>query len=208
MAMQSNEATPAALYSGAAAGLLEFLDYARAKGILARKTADAYKSASSLALSIDGEGWENIEVRNVDVGQQLDRYIRLRGQKASPQTLATYRRRVAKAIELYLDFLDNPTGFRGSSGRPRPGGATARRPPATPASQQASRHPRPREIPIAEPSELLTYPFPLRAGGMAYLQLPRELTHADVKRLCSFLESLAIDTETGSARDERPGPAG
>jgi hypothetical protein len=175
--MQSNEATPAALYSGTAAGLLEFLDYARAKGILARKTAEAYKSASSLALSIDGEGWENAEVRSIDIDQQLDRYIRLRGQKASPETLATYRGRVGKAIQLYVDFLDNPTGFRG-----------------------------PREVASAEPSELLTYPFPLRAGGMAYLQLPRELTHADVKRLSSFLESLAIDMDPGPANDAGPGP--
>ena len=204
--MQSNEATSAGLYSGTAAGLLEFLDYARAKGILARKTAEAYKSASSLALSIDGQGWENAEVRNIHIDQQLDRYIRLRGQKASPQTLATYRGRVGKAIQLYVDFLDNPTGFRGPSARSRPGGTSVRRPPATPAAKPTSQLPRLREVPSAEPSELLTYPFPLRAGGMAYLQLPRELNHADVKRLSSFLESLAIDSDPGPATDAGPGP--
>jgi len=204
--MQSNEATPAALYSGNAAGLLEFLDYARAKGILARKTAEAYKSASSLALSIEGDGWENAEVRNIDSDHQLDRYIRLRGQTASPQTLATYRGRLGKAIQLYVDFLDNPTGFRGPTARSRPGGTSARRTPATTA-KQTGQLPRPGEVPSAEPSELLTYPFPLRAGGMAYLQLPRELTHADVRRLSSFLESLAIDTNPGPASDAGLSPS-
>jgi hypothetical protein len=197
--MPSNEATPAALYAGTAKGLLDFLDYARSKGILARKTAEAYKSASSLALSIDGDGWENADLRGLDLDQQLDRYIRLRGQKASPQTLATYRRRVGKAIELYLDFLANPTAFRAPTARPRITAPSARRQPVATTVKQADQPSRAREVSAAEPTELLTYPFPLRGGGMAYLQLPRDLTHADATRLSSFLESLAIDSKTGSA---------
>jgi hypothetical protein len=205
--MESNEGSPAALYSGTAKGLLEFLDYARVKGMLARKTSESYKSASSLVLAIDGAGWENIEVRGLDLDQQLDRYIRLRGAKASPQTLGTYGQRVRSAIELYRDFLDNPTGFRGPSARPRPGSTAVRRSPATETGQQAAPHASTRVISSAEPSDLVTYPFPLRTGGMAYLQLPRELTHSDVRRLCSFLESLAIDvvSETTSPPGDGPG---
>lgn len=206
--MQSNEPTPAALYAGTAKGLLDFLDYAQARGILARKTSEAYKSASSLVLSIDGEGWESIEVRGVDLDQQLDRYIRLRGGKASPQTLGTYRQRVGKAIDLYKDFLDNPTGFRGPSARPRAAGTATRRSPETAPRQQATHHSPAAEITSPTPSDLVTYPFPLRTGGMAYLQLPRELTRSEVKRLCSFLESLAIDPEATSAPAARPGGAG
>ncbi len=191
--MQSSESTPAALYGGTGKGLLEFLDYVGAKGILARKTAEAYKSASSLVLSIEGEGWENIEVLSLDIDQQLDRYIRLRGGRASPKTLATYRHRVSKAVELYRDFVNNPTGFRGPSPRSRHLGTIPRLPASSPAGKPANQISHKREAAAPNLTELVTYPFPLRSGGMAFLQLPRELTRSEVRRLCALLESLAID---------------
>ena len=198
--MESEETTSANLYEGTAAGLLEFLDYARAKGILARKTADAYKSASSLVLSIEGEGWEATDLRNVDLDQQVNRYIRLRGQKASPQTLATYHQRVATAIDLYLDFLGNPAGFRGPAGRPRQAVGGGRRETGPSVSNPPTQQPaRGRKATV-----LVTYPFPLRSGAMAYLQLPRQLSEADVKRLSTFLQSLAIDGDDTTASQREP----
>jgi hypothetical protein len=203
--MESDETTSATLYEGTAAALLEFLDYARAKGILARKTADAYKSASSLVLSIEGEGWEATDLRNVDLDQQVNRYIRLRGQKASPQTLATYRQRVAKAIDLYLDFLGNPAGFRGPAGRPRKAVGGGRRQNGPSVSNRPTQQPaHGREATVVEPADLITYPFPLRSGAMAYLQLPRQLSEADVKRLSTFLQSLAIDGDDTAASQREP----
>lgn len=203
--MESEETTSANLYEGTAAALLEFLDYARAKGILARKTAEAYKSASSLVLSIEGEGWEATDLRNVDLDQQVNRYIRLRGQKASPQTLATYRQRVAKAIDLYLDFLGNPAGFRGPAGRPRKAVGGDRRQNGPSVSNRPTQQPaRGREATVVEPADLVTYPFPLRSGAMAYLQLPRQLSEADVKRLSTFLQSLAIDGDDTAASQREP----
>jgi hypothetical protein len=200
--MSSSEGTSSALYDGRAKGLVEFLEYVRAKGILAGQTAEAYKSACTRVLAIDGADWATTDVRILDVERQVERYIRLRGASASPTSLATYRQRVKAAINLYRTFLDNPTAFRGPTPR-RPGGTARSRPkeretkvaPAAPTSEPAPRQ-------VGEPdaaSSLVTYPFPMRSGAMIYLQLPRNLPRSEVKRLCAFLESLAIDPPDGDA---------
>jgi hypothetical protein len=188
------------LYSGTANGLMEFLDYAKAKGILAQRTANAYKSACSLLLAIDGEGWQEIDVRALDVDRQMDRYVRLRGGSAKPETLSTYRQRVLAAIGLYQSYLVSPTAFRGPAAKPR--SSMGRR--KTEGVTTNERRPEPEE-PTATPgpsrivdSTLLTYPFPLRSGQMAYLQLPRNVPPSDVRRLCAFLESLAIESSDDS----------
>jgi hypothetical protein len=187
------EGRSSVMYEGAARGLLEFLEYVKAKGMLAARTADAYKWACSRVLGIDG-GWEELDVRALDVEHQMERYVRLHGASASPASLTTYGSRVRAAIELYRTFLDNPTGFRGRSAKPRVSGASVRmqqrieKPPQKAAAVQVP----PRDPPEATLS-LVTYPFPLRSGMLAYLQLPRDISVSDVRRLCGFLESLAID---------------
>ncbi len=43
------------------------------------------------------------------------------------------------------------------------------------------------------PTDLVQYPFPLRAGVMAYLSLPRDLQRGEAQRIAAFVASLAID---------------
>jgi hypothetical protein len=200
--MQPDEEISSSLFSGKAQGLIEFLGYVKSKGILAGRTADAYKSACSLVLSIDGDGWEKSDVRGLDVDLQMQRYIRLRGASAKPASLTTYRHRVQAAIDLYRTFLDNPAGFRGSSAR-RPS-ASRRRGDEPASSAPAPDGPPSPRTSSPEGSALVTYPFPLRSGAMAYLQLPRDLPSSDAKRLCAFLDSLAID----SSAETSPGATG
>lgn len=40
---------------------------------------------------------------------------------------------------------------------------------------------------------VITYPFPLRDGVLASIQLPADLTRKESKRLAAFIESLAVD---------------
>jgi hypothetical protein len=189
-----------ALYSGKSEGLLEFLEYLKAKGVLAGNTADAYKYACSRVLAIDGPDWMSTDVRGLDVELQMDRYIRLRGASAKPASLTTYRQRVEAAIELYRTFLDNPAGFRSpatkhrsrpTSGRPAGvrGADRSEKPETTRRNEERSE----RAAPADPGVNLVTYPFPLRSGVMVYFQLPRDLPASEAKRMCAFLESLAID---------------
>jgi hypothetical protein len=198
---ESEVGVSSSLYDGRAKGLLEFLEYVGDKGLLARQTARSYRSACSMVLAIDGQGWEETDVRDLDVGHQIERFIRVGGSSAKPATLAIYEQRVRSAIDLYREFLDSPVTFRGRTGK-RPAAPRREVPeqrpqrPATPSSEAA-------RLLSTESATLVTYPFPLRTGAMAYLQLPRDLHRSDVKRLCGFLENLAIDAAADAAADSR-----
>jgi hypothetical protein len=55
--------------------------------------------------------------------------------------------------------------------------------------------------------ELKVYPFPLRPGQFAYLELPPDLTRLEVERLAAFLLALAKKEQplfTASVLDEVP----
>lgn len=174
------------IQQGTGAGLLEFLSWMGDKGLMNPRTAGAYKSACTKVLEIDAD-WLTTDVKALDVSAQIDRFARLNGPRYTPGSLMTYGQRFRSAVETYLDYLKSPAAFRGKPVAP-PKKAVDRR------SQDPQRPDRPSS---AEPSrvhaDLVTYPFPLRSGGMAYLQLPRELSGQEAKRLCAFVHSLAMD---------------
>ncbi len=187
------------LHSGTAAGLLRFLGYSAEKGLINATTAGARRSACTKVLEIDGPNWRQQSIVEIDAEDQLDRFSRKSGGKYSPGSLATYGQRFRDAVSDYTQFLANPTGYRGRKPRTRaraasgqgaaPSGGSTRSPrPTTPAQ------PAPRD------AGLITYPFPLASGALGYVQLPRELTPADIERLCHFVRSLAIEDPSGAAR--------
>lgn len=192
------------LHSGTAAGLLRFLGYSAEKGLINATTASARRSACTKVLEIDGPNWREQSIGDIDVDDQLNQFSRKAGGKYSPGSLATYGQRFRDAVTDYAQFLANPTGYRGPKPRTRSratsdqtaapsGGRTRSSRPITPA-RQASRD-----------AGLITYPFPLASGALGYVQLPRELTPADIERLCHFVRSLAIDDSSGA--DGASGPS-
>jgi hypothetical protein len=145
-------------------------------------------------LEIEGEGWEQIDARSVSVDDQLDRFQRLKAMSYKGDSLETYKSRFRKAIQMYTAFLE--------------GGAQAlkgiikerdRRPPeakrATNGEGRARQKIDTAEVDAASPAttKLINYPFPLRGGVMAYLQLPADLSKADAQRLAAHIDTLAID---------------
>lgn len=181
------------LHSGTVAGLLQFLEYAGEKGLLHPTTAGARRSACIKVLEIDGAGWRDQKVADIDPESQFDRFSRKSGSKYSPGSLATYGQRFRDAMSQYEDFLANPTGFKGQP--PRQVAKRKATPGAKPSKKVAGAG-----APTAPPrsEELITYPFPLETGVLGYVQLPREISGDDVERLCDFVRSLAL-------RPRRPG---
>ncbi|MGB6455394.1 MAG: hypothetical protein WBH47_13010 [Streptosporangiaceae bacterium] len=189
--------------SGTADGLIAFLDWAARTGELSANTAAAYKTAVTRVLEIDGEAWTDTSIREIDVSRQMDRFTRLRASRYNPTSLRTYGNRLSAAVTHYLKYLDDPATFRAAHpGTPRAKvsdkakvarnttpdrSGPASRPDIT--STGASR---------AASGDLVQYPFPLRAGVMAYLSLPRDLSRTEAQRIAAFVASLAIDP-AGSA---------
>jgi hypothetical protein len=169
--------------------LVDHWSWAAEKGVMNRNTAAGLRAACVQVLSVLEEG-ENDDIAKLDVEALLTRFQNLRKQRFKPQVLETYKRRFRKAVSSYLEYLENPGGWkptnqerftaqdrarRASIGRPQTapgGGATAIR-----------------VVAVGE----VEYPFPLRPGVMARLILPVDLTSDEVTRIQNFVAMLVVD---------------
>jgi hypothetical protein len=187
---------------GSAAGLLAFMEYLKEKGLMPARTADAWRSAAQAVLAVDGEGWAETDLRSLDLESQFQRFANIRGAKYTPASLRTYRQRFRDAVSMYLDYLSNPTGFkpRGSVTRRASGGSSSPKPDEKAVAETAAQWlsgVEKRDEPAGSAPKLLTYPFPMSGGELAYLQLPVHVSASDVERLCSFIRSIALDRFDG-----------
>lgn len=191
---------------GTGEGLVEFFEYLGERGLMNKATAGARKTAATKVLGID-EGWEDTDLRALDLDEQVERFMRLEKQNYKPNSLAVYASRFKSAVEEYLNYLANPSSFKApssSTGNGDKANARGASKASTTTSQtplQASEDVRgtggtesPAPPATQSPQhKLITYPFPLRGSGtMAYLQLPPDLRADEASRLAKFLESLAI----------------
>ena len=164
-----------------------------------RNTAGGLRSACSRVLEALGDGWEQINIAELDVEETLVRFQNLKKKDFLPQVLEEYKQRFRKAVRSYLDYLENPgtwkpaaqekpTGSqRNSRGRKSSGLSFA---PPMP-SQTSSRH----------GADEIEYPFPLRPGVMARLILPKDLSRDDVSRLSAFMGMLVVANQ-GDSREK------
>lgn len=200
------ETTPAA--STTASDLMRFLDWARDKGEMKANTAHALKAASKAVLEVAGDGdLGGVDVRTLDLDTVFRRFENLpAGMNLSSGSLRAYKQRVAQAIELFLAWSADRTGWRQAAGRtpkPSPNGKPKPKatkhgaaPRPTPPAHEEPAPPAP--PPGPEPrGRLVDYPFPLREGLMVRLFLPADLKRAEVRRLNAYMTTLAADGEEG-----------
>lgn len=176
--------------------LVEFWKAAAEKGLMNPNTANSLRAASHQILGIE-KGWENLDIRAINVDDLTHRFQNKRHGDFKPKSLETYKKRFSQAVTEFLAYANDPSSWkapslerRGRKGKKTPvsgnGGeiltSTPERPPVTPTLV----------------SGLVEYPFPLREGRFAYLRLPVDLRLAEVKRLTAYLTTLAVDSETAA----------
>ncbi len=180
------ESSVSQMQEGTGTGLIEFLDWAGTKGLMKPPTASGYRSAVIAVLGIDDDG-ESLDIRTLDVDDQLLRFTRRSGNRYTPSSLNAYTTRFRKAIEMYRRWLDDPSGRIVVRERRSVPKKLESEPP------QPDNHTVQDIMPPLDDEDILRYPFPLRSGRTAYLYLPRELPSADIRRMTAFIQSLAID---------------
>jgi hypothetical protein len=184
------------MMSGTGEGLIAFLEWTAERGVLNRKTADAQRTAATRILDIEANPL-GVDISTLDVEDLLDRFARLRSGNYSPDSLATYQSRFRRAVDMYLEYLQDPADFRPPKRkvvvRRKPGAKSSTATPA-PARSSSVTFPELHAALSAGGDEVIQYPFPLQSGHTAYLHLPRQLGKSDVDRLIRFLQSLVIDS--------------
>jgi hypothetical protein len=121
-----------------------------------------------------------------------------------------YRRRVGRAIEEFVRWMEDPGSYAFRS-PPRATKADARRrPEAAPASSPSLVRPRPSGPGPSGPAPArpdgIALEYPLRPDLLAQVVVPRDLTVEEARRMGAFLVTLAVDFKPSSS-GERHAPA-
>jgi hypothetical protein len=189
--------------SGNAKGLMTFMDFMVAKGYGTPGAIEPWKSAAKQVFStVEGEGFEEADVRTFDIDEYLSRFENMSIGKYSAGSLRAYRGRFRKAVEAYRSYLADPNWkptLRRSRNAAGNGGSTKAAPKAA-AKKGARPAPKADDAARVEGS-LITYPFPLKSGQMAQLHLPTQLDREDAERLTHFIRALVFE----QARRLNPG---
>lgn len=182
------------------------------KHLVNENTAGALRAACTKVLGVFGDDWKGVDVRSLDVDDVLLRFQNKHHKDLTPQSLATYQSRFKTALNGYLEYLENPSGWRPKASkakvspvRPRPDAVSpSRSATVSPAEDNGDAD----DGNFSVPADTLTHRFPLSDGSLATLVLPVQLRKADVRRLTAFLDALAFEDDAGSApRALMPGPS-
>lgn len=179
--------------TGTGTGLLAFLNFMVDKGYATQGAMTPLMTASRRILStVEGEDLSAVGVKNLDVDACCDRFETLTQGQYSAGSLPAYRQRFHRAIDYYRAYLADPNwrpprSRRGSSkGRSQNLVEEKRSTPlVTRPSTDKGREP-------LRSAELISYPFPLKSGEVAQLQLPARLDSDDVDRLAQFIRALVL----------------
>lgn len=172
-------------------GLIDFVNYASDKHLMNGNTAGALRAAAREVLSaVEPEGWEELNLRTVDVEDFGTRFERARAGKLKPESLLVYKSRFRNVVQMYLDYLESPGTWRYKAERP----ASARKKPTPVVGLHGATGTMESQATTGGGKAMnVEYPFPLRPGLLVKLNLPTDLTKAEAKRLAGFIDSLALE---------------
>jgi len=173
------------------AALARFIEFVVAKGLVHPATAQGWRVATAKVLE-ELSPAEEADVRTIDVELTFKAFLNRYPGRLSPASVGEYRRRVHRAIEEFVRWMEDPGGyaFRAPA---RPAKADIRRrldagaPPAPPSRPRAA------DQPAASESPSMSLDYPIRSDLLAQVVVPRDLTVEEAHRMGAFLETLAID---------------
>ena len=183
------------LGSGTAQACLDFQDFMIRKGYGTTGSIQPWKSAAKQVFTaVEGEDFAQLDIRTLDIDEYLTRFENRSMGKYSADSLAAYRSRFRKAVESYRSYLADPNWKPKQRASPRrangdSGDAKKARPSREAVRETTSEH---GSYPPTQAS-MITYPFPLKSGQMAQLQLPTQLDKDDVERMTHFLRALVFE---------------
>jgi hypothetical protein len=192
----------ATMGSGTTAGALHYLDFLSTKGYMVPGAIAALKTAFIKVFSTVGEeGWENIQIRDVNVDDYMKRFGNMTHGKYNAKSLIDYKSRVNKVVGWYLEFLSKPgwtppVKLRKRAHSTKNNIAAAISGDNTDAAESTTvftpSEPQTVPTPTTKPN-LVAFPFPLSNGVLASLYLPTTISATDAKRIARFVETLVIE---------------
>ena len=179
-----------------ARALVDHWGWAAQKGLMNRKTAEAYAGACRGVLRVQ-DGWENLDVETLDIDDFLRRFKQLRSMDFSPNSLRDYETRFRRAIGSFRKYLDDPAGWRFPSRVSSSHGSARMR--RTSDSGESAIVRQATDVSDKTPAgHVQEYFYPFRPDVLATLVIPRDATTAELNRLVAWARTLAVDYEPQS----------
>lgn len=173
------------------AALARFIEFVVAKGLVHPATAQGWRVATTKVLeelSLEALA----DVRRIDVESTFKQFLNRYPGRLSPASVGEYRRRVGRAIEEFVRWMEDP-GLYAFRPPPRAPKADSRRrldPPPLTTSDPVRARPAATAQAAREGIELA---YPLRPDLLAQVVVPRDLTVEEARRMGAFLVTLAVD---------------
>lgn len=173
------------------ADLLDFLEHASDRGLMPAATATALAVATRNVLGILDEA-ESRDIRGLDLEAVARRFANKRARDFNPSSLKEYGRRVHKAVNLFLQWREDPANFtvktratvntrkKDNFGRPEP-------------DQSESTRSQAPDVSVSQADRGYQSAFPIRPGTVVTVtNIPADLTPAEAERLAAFVRMLAV----------------
>lgn len=168
--------------------LLDFLDHAGDRGLMPTATSQALAVASRKVLGILGEH-EQRDLSQLDLEAVIKRFNNKRARDFSPSSLKEYGRRVHRAVELFLQWREDPANF---SIKTRAGSTTRKQEKGAERNEIGTKEARPEPVPVLR-ADTYQSSLPVRPGVIVTLfNVPYDLTSAEAERLANFVRMLAV----------------
>ena len=169
---------------------IEFQDYLADKGLMARPTAMARKTAVAKVLSVLSEV-DSQDVTGLDLDDVIRRFHNLQGKGYTPDSLNTYKSRVKSALDDFRAYLENPLSFRPNVSRREPK-AKLERQPTAPQSREPSDPPTLVRSPSPVFDNASILPIPLRRDLVVRIQgLPFDLSEQEARKIAAVVMAMA-----------------
>jgi len=173
---------------------LDFMDYLGDKGLVNKNTVSARKAAVNAFMGILGDD-ELEDVRKVDIDSLATRFANLQGSNFTPSSLQTYKSRYKSAFDDFIQYRENPLGFRPSiSTRKRPSESKSIN--AKPADKRTKSSGSPsvgRTSYAPSSTEPFILQIPIRNGLVRIAGLPEDLSKQEAQKIANVVLALATD---------------
>jgi|GEM_PF-3156907 hypothetical protein len=179
--------------------LNEFLAYVAKKNLMKPATINSWKASCNQVFSIlEDEERKDISLEKLE--NIFNRFENKCSLKFTASSLQTYKSRVKKAVQEFLEFKNNPATWKPSLSQ-RPGKSNKSKNQAdinddseSVLNEQADGE----NISDKNNREILSHKFPLREGStINILGVPRDLKLIEAKRIGAFLATLCEDFKPG-----------
>jgi hypothetical protein len=169
--------------------LARFIDYVVEKALVNPSTAQGWRVATTKVLS-DLSPEEKEDVRRIDLDATFRAFLHRNPDRLSPASVGEYRRRVQRAVEEFVTWIEDPGAYGNRSAawaartdRRTRSGSRSRGAAVSPAA--GVRPERPKD------GGSIALDFPLRPEFLAQVVVPRDLTVDEARRMGAFLLTLA-----------------